>query len=371
VRHFATSERSRLRWLCDLNENTLARHAKTYRETATTVSFEEVLRDPVVDAVAVATPAPTHFTLALQALEAGKHVYVEKPMTLSAADAAVLTHAAERADRRLMVGHLLEYHPAVRYLKQLIEDDRLGDIHYLYAQRVNLGIVRSEENAWWSLAPHDLSIICYLFDAEPVRITLSGQCFLQPDIEDVVFGTLDFADGRLAHVHVSWLDPHKVRKVTIVGTERMATFDDMEAAEKVRLYDKGASMQPSVADYGEAIQVRMGDILIPRIPPSEPLRLEVRHFIDAVLDGTPILSDGHDGERVVRILEAGARSLRRGGVPTPVPPPGGSGGSSGSDDDRIDTLQMKRIGASPRRIASGAAGRLVGRAAPAQVLSEG
>jgi predicted dehydrogenase len=340
VRHFATAERSYLRWICDRDEATRTRLTRQYATARPTADLEDVLDDPGVDAVVIATPPDSHHAIARRALEAGKHVYVEKPMTLCALDAADLTRTARRVDRKLMVGHLLEYHPAVRHLKRLVDHDELGDIHYLYAQRVNLGVVRSAENAWWSLAPHDLSVIGYLFGAEPTRVTLTGQCFLQPGVEDVVFATLDFADGRLAHVHVSWLDPHKIRKLTVVGSKRMATFDDMEATEKVRIYDKGATVRHAVTDYAEAVQLRTGEIVIPRIMPAEPLRLEVRHFIDAVLDDTPILSDGGDGERVVRILEAGSRSLRSGGKPAEVAP----------DDVDTGASPAIRLGAGPRRV---------------------
>jgi predicted dehydrogenase len=214
-----------------------------------------------------------------------------------------------------MVGHLLEYHPAVEYMKQTVHDGSAGNPLYLYFQRVNLGIVRSAENAWWSLAPHDVSMACYLFDAEPVSVSASGQAYLQEGVEDVVFANLKFADGRMAHIHVSWLDPHKIRKVTLVGSQKMVVFDDMEAAEKVRVYDKGAEVRKGVESYAEAITLRTGDILIPRIPQAEPLRIECSHFIECIEQDRTPRSDGEDGLRVVRVLEAGSESLRRGGDP--------------------------------------------------------
>jgi predicted dehydrogenase len=186
---------------------------------------------------------------------------------------------------------------------------------YLYFQRVNLGIVRQAENAWWSLAPHDVSVACYLLDAEPISVSASGQSYLQEGVEDVVFASLKFPGGRMAHIHVSWLDPHKIRKVTMVGCDKMVVFDDMEASEKVRIYDKGAQVKTGVESYAEAITLRTGDILIPKIPNSEPLALECNHFVESVLQNTTPRSDGQDGLRVVRALEAGSRSLAAGGAP--------------------------------------------------------
>ncbi|MHC4983931.1 MAG: Gfo/Idh/MocA family protein, partial [Planctomycetota bacterium] len=259
--------------------------------------------------------APMHYELAKASLVAGKHTYVEKPLALSSAESKELVDLAASKGLKLMVGHLLEYHPAVNYIKEMVGKGAVGDPLYLYFQRVNLGIVRKEENAWWSLAPHDVSVACYVFEAEPVSVSASGHAYLREGVEDVVFANLKFADGRMAHIHVSWLDPHKIRKVTLVGSQKMIVFDDMEASEKVRVYDKGAYVQRSVESYVEAITLRMGDILIPKIPNEEPLRVECEHFIDSVFKDKPPRSDGADGLRVVRVLEAGSESLRRGGEP--------------------------------------------------------
>ena len=214
-----------------------------------------------------------------------------------------------------MVGHLLEYHPAVNYMKTAIQSGSVGDPLYLYCQRVNLGIVRKAENAWWSLAPHDVSVACYLFGGETVSGSASGQAYLQEGVEDVVFANLKFADGRMAHIHVSWLDPHKIRKMTLVGSQKMVVFDDMEASEKIRVYDKGAEVQKSVESYVEAITLRTGDILIPKVPAAEPLKLECQHFIESILNDAAVRSDGADGLRVVKALEAGSASLAKGGEP--------------------------------------------------------
>ncbi|NBB96003.1 MAG: Gfo/Idh/MocA family oxidoreductase [Planctomycetes bacterium] len=313
VRNFAAIPSVELKYVCDLNDSIRSTMASLYPDATVTDDFAAALADESVTAVVVAVDAPLHHKLAKQALEAGKHVYVEKPLTLSSADAKDLVSTAEAKGVKLMVGHLLEYHPAVNYLKDRIGDGTVGDPLYLYFQRVNLGIVREAENAWWSLAPHDISVACYLFDAEPVSVTASGHDYLRNGVEDVVFATLKFADGKMAHIHVSWLDPHKIRRMTLVGTQKMMVFDDMEAAEKVRVYDKGAEIK-SVDNYVEAVTLRTGDILIPKIAGGEPLRTECEHFIDCIENDTTPRSDGQDGLRVVKVLEAGGESLRQGGV---------------------------------------------------------
>ena len=315
ARHFASMPRAELKYICDLNPEIRQAMSGLYPHTVMTDQMNMVLADPQVDAVAVAVDAPLHHRVAKAALEADKHLYVEKPLTLLSVDAQELVDLALARQRKLMVGHLLEYHPAVDYMKAMVREGAIGKALYLYFQRVNLGIVRQTENVWWSLAPHDISVACYLFDAEPVSISVSGQSYLQNDIEDVVFGSLKFADGRMAHIHVSWLDPHKIRKVTLVGEQKMVVFDDMEATEKIRIYDKGAEVRRSVESYVEAITLRHGDVLIPRIAPVEPLRVECQHFVDCVADDRTPRSDGEDGLRVVRVLEAGNLSLQRGGEP--------------------------------------------------------
>jgi predicted dehydrogenase len=214
-----------------------------------------------------------------------------------------------------MVGHLLEYHPCVLQLKDMLDKGQLGVLRYMYCQRLNLGVVRKDENAWWSLAPHDVSIVLFLFGAEPVTVTAQGQAYLQKGVEDVVFAQLKFADGRMAHIHVSWFDPHKTRKVTLVGSDKMATFDDMDPSEKIRVYDKGVSVTGSVVGYDQSLSIRSGDILIPKTPGGEPLRIECLHFLAAVEKGRPPRTDGRDGLRVVRVLDAATRSLKSGGAP--------------------------------------------------------
>jgi len=315
VRNFSSLKDVELKYVCDLSELVRKAMAQLYPSSTVTEDMDKAITDESVDAVVVAVDAPHHYAVARKALEAGKHVYVEKPLTLASSQSRQLKELSESAGLKLMVGHLLEYHPAVNYMKQAIESQLAGQPLYLYCQRVNLGVVRKAENAWWSLAPHDVSIACYLFDSEPVSVSASGQAYLQQGIEDVVFANLKFADGRMAHIHVSWLDPHKIRKVTLVGSNKMIVFDDMEAAEKIRVYDKGAEVKLGVESYVEAVTLRTGDILIPKIPGGEPLRDECQHFVDCIAENKTPRSDGADGLRVVKVLEAGSQSLSKGGEP--------------------------------------------------------
>jgi len=315
VRNFHEIKTCRLKTVCDLSQKVLDAVRTAYPGVGTTPAAAEVFADPEVGAVVIATDAPSHYRVACDALAAGKHVFVEKPMTLAPGEAEDLVARAGKAKRILMVGHLLEYHPCVLQLKQLLDKGQLGSLRYMYCQRVNLGVVRKDENAWWSLAPHDVSVILFLFGAEPVTVTAQGQAYLQKGVEDVVFAQLKFADGRMAHIHVSWFDPHKIRKMTLVGTDKMATFDDMDPAEKIRIYDKGVDVAGSVVGYEQSLSLRTGDILIPKTPTGEPLRIECLHFLECVEKGAPPRSDGRDGLRVVRVLEAAGRSLKAGGAP--------------------------------------------------------
>lgn len=311
ARNFNQTPNCEMRYICDASPQTLAQNSRLYPNSTATDDYQVVLNDDAVDAVALVTPAPVHYEMAKAALEAGKHVYVEKPMTLTVEHAEELIELAERNGRKLMVGHLLEYHPAVELMKREIDEGSLGAPYYMYCQRLNLGVVRQQENAFWSLAPHDVSVILYLFGAEPNRVEASGQDFLQQGIEDVVFANLHFPDGRMANIHVSWLDPHKKRSMVLVGAEKMLVFDDMEPAEKVRIFDKNAFAEINASGNGlNPVHVRHGDILIPRVPSREPLAIETEHFINAILNDETPRSDGRDGLRVVRILETVDRQLR-------------------------------------------------------------
>jgi predicted dehydrogenase len=314
ARNFDRLPGAELAYACDLDEKNLAKARTQFPRATVTDDLDLLLNDPSLDAVVLATSVPSHYPLGMRVLAAGKHALIEKPMALRAAEAEELCSAAQSAGRILMVGHLLEYHPGVRAVKHLLDDGELGRVLYVYANRLNLGKVRPDENALWSLGPHDISVINFLTGEEPAEVSARGECYLQKGVEDVVFGYIKFPSGMIGHLHVSWLDPHKTRKITVVGSEKMVVFDDMESDRKVTIYDKGAVV-PQYESYGEYVSLRFGDIHIPRIPNDEPLRLECQHFVDSIRHGTQPLSDGRDGLNVVRVLEAMQISLREGGRP--------------------------------------------------------
>jgi predicted dehydrogenase len=315
VRNYHLSPNARLRWICDLDEKKRESAQKQFPAERTTAQFDELLDDPELDAVVIATTAPSHFKLCKAAMLASKDVYVEKPFVLSVADAEELIRIADQHQRILMVGHLLEYHPVVEKLKDLVDSGELGDVRYVYSQRLNLGTVRGDENAMWNFAPHDISVILYLLGKSPTDVSARGQCYLQLGIHDVVFLSLNFNGKSMGHVHVSWLDPHKTRKLTIVGSRRMAVFDDLEPNEKLKIYDKGAEINMNYDRFAEYVGLRFGDITIPYIRSSEPLQIECEHFLNCVRTREQPRSDGRDGLRVVQVLAAADRSLKLNGEP--------------------------------------------------------
>lgn len=316
ARNFDRLADAELAYCCDLDEANLAKARSLYPNAIVTDDVERLLGDDALDAVVVATSVPTHYPLGKRVLEAGKHAFIEKPIALKASEAEDLLATAEKRGAKLMVGHLLEYHPAVAKMKELIDAGELGRVFYAYANRLNLGKVRKDENALWSLGPHDISVINYLTGDEPDEVTARGECYLQDDVEDVVFGYIRYRSGMIGHLHVSWLDPHKSRKITVVGEQKMVVFDDMEADRKITVYDKGATTTRTRFDtYGEFVTLHFGDIHIPRIGNDEPLRVECQHFVDCVLRDEQPRSDGRDALNVIRVLEAMERSLREGGRP--------------------------------------------------------
>jgi predicted dehydrogenase len=319
ARTLAKLPRTEFRYCCDLSEARLQTIKDQFPSVMITTNFQELLADRELDGLVLATTAPTHYKLGLQALNAGKHLLVEKPLTLSAEDARELVHIAEAHNRVLMVGHLLEYHPAILHIKSMIDNGELGDIYYLYSQRLNLGTIRRDENAWWSLAPHDISVACRLYGEEPTAVQCRGQNVVQPSVADVVFATLTFQSGRIAHIHVSWLDPHKTRKLTVVGSRRMVSFDDTLPSYQVIVHDKSFIRRDQFETYAEWISMRQGDIVMPQIPAAEPLLQEARHFAECIETGRKPVSDGRSGQRVVSILEYGELSLRRNGALVEIP----------------------------------------------------
>ena len=300
ARNFDRLPGSKLTWLCDASEEALSRWGAAFPSARTTTRLDDLLGDDSLDAVVVATPVPTHAELALQVIEAGKHCFVEKPLARSEEEAERVIEAAREAGKIMMVGHLLEYHPGVEKLEELVRTGELGDLRYIYSNRLNLGKHRTDENALWSLGAHDVSVILRLAGEEPFECDVMGESYVKPGVEDVVFALMRFQSGLIAHMHLSWLDPHKERRFTVVGSKRMATFDDMEIERKLTIYDKGIDQDYS--SYGEYI-ARSGDVFSPRVSNEEPLRIECSHFIECVREGSEPRTGGDSALRVVRVLE--------------------------------------------------------------------
>jgi predicted dehydrogenase len=285
--------------------------ARQFPTVTVTADLEQALS--AADAVVVATPAIEHPAHATAAIERGLPVLVEKPFALTSADARRVADLADRKGVPVVAGHLLLFHPALLRLREMLAAGDLGDVYYLYSQRVNLGQVRPDENALWSFGPHDVSVARFLLGAQPTAVAARGHSYLQPGIEDVVFLTVEFGSGALAHVQMSWLDPHKERRLTVVGSKRMVVFDDMQPREKLKIFDKGVERPPEYRSYGESLSIREGDIFIPRIPNAEPLTAELRHFVAVARGEEPSRVTARDGVDVVEILEVASESLRSDG----------------------------------------------------------
>jgi predicted dehydrogenase len=313
VRNFHELPEANLTMVCDLQEDRLKQVEKQYSYVTTTTSYEELLQDST-DAVVIATPVRTHYALAKDALLHDKHVMVEKPMTCNSHEAAELIEIAAKRKLVLMVGHIYDYHPAVNFLGELVRSGQLGEIYSIDAARLNLGLFQPDVNVLWDLAPHDLCIVLSLIQKEPVAVSARGKGHIDPGICDVAYLELLFTNGTSAHLHVSWLDPRKIRQTTIVGSKKMAVYDDVSENEKIRIYDKGLAV--AADDNGEATwppNYRYGDVTIPFISNAEPLKLECDHFIQCITESKQPMSDGWAGLRVVNILEAANRSLTNGG----------------------------------------------------------
>ncbi len=311
----------------DPSENARKWIRREFPTTEIGSTFEAVLKDPEIQAVALATPANTHAQMARRALKAGKHLFVEKPLALTTSQAEELVVLAREKNVILMVGHTFLYNGAVRTIRRYLQEDLLGRIYYIYSQRLNLGRVRTDVNAMWNLAPHDLSILLYWLGEMPVSVSAKGSDFLQDDIEDVVFMVLEFPGGISAHIHVSWLDPNKRRSMTLVGSKKMVVYEDTSADAKIKIYDKGITkknLSQSLGEYDsfgkfQLIQ-RAGDLLIPKIEFKEPLREEANHFLESVATGSIPLTDGVHGLQVIRILEAAQTSLKNRGASVAIEP---------------------------------------------------
>ena len=284
--------------------------AEAFASARVVEDVHDLLRDPGIDGIVLATPADSHHDLGMAALDAGKHLLVEKPLAMTVAHGADLVAAAETRGLVLMAGHTFLYEAAVRRLAESVARGDLGDVTYLYAQRLNLGRIRSDVNAMWNLAPHDVAIIMHVLDRRAVAVTARGVAALQPGIEDVVFVDIEFDNGTLAHVHVSWLDPHKVRKMVVLGTKRMAVYDDVSRDETLMLFDKGFDAVPSSPD---AFTMRDNGRTVVPLQRDEPLSLECGEFVECIRTGREPLTGGRHALEVVRVLEGAQRSLERGG----------------------------------------------------------
>jgi predicted dehydrogenase len=313
IRNFVELPSSNVVAVADLRAERLTHISNCYPQIQCTTDYRELF-DRELDAVVVATPPATHYSVARECLEHGLHVLVEKPMTLSSRDAEELTNLAERCRLNLMVGHTLVYNPAVRALKAAIASGELGHIYYIDCVRVNLGLLNAHSSVLWDLAPHDLSFLQFLLDCDPVSVSAVGAACIFDGAHDIVYIHLTFPNGVLANIHISWLDPRKVRRFTIVGSKKMAVFDDVDPLEKIRIYDKGVETPSYTETYGDfQCSYRYGNVVIPNIRLAEPLKLECQDFIDSIINRTEPESSGRCGLRVVRVLEAADRSLHNDG----------------------------------------------------------
>ena len=302
--------------IADLDQDRLDKVGLLYPSTKKTTDHREIIDDPSIDAVVVATAMSSHFKLGMEALEAGKHVFVEKPMCTNSEDCRTLIAEADRRGLTLMVGHTFVYSSPVRMIKDLIDRNELGEIYYANFTRVNLGIFQKDANVIWDLAPHDVAMLSYLFGADPVAVTATGHCYVQKElgVEDVAFVNLEYPGGSLVNIHVSWLDPNKIRQATFVGSKKMLVYDDVSPSEKIRVYDKGVDKQKHYDGFGEfQLLYRSGDVFLPHVDTIEPLKTETQHFLDVIEGKAECQSSGEHGLKVVEVLEAACESLKAGG----------------------------------------------------------
>lgn len=325
LRNFIALPDADLAVVCDLREERFSYVREHYPNTMTCRDYRTLLEDKMLDAVVVATPAANHYSLVRESLLSGKDVLVEKPLSLRSAECRDLIKIAKETDKVLMVSHTFLYNAAVHKLKQYIKKGELGQIYYIYSSRLNLGKIRPDINAMWNFAPHDISIILYLLEQDPIRVAARGLSYIQKGIEDIVFMDMDFAGGISAHIHISWLDPHKVRKMTVVGSRKMAVYDDTSNEARIQVYDKGVARLENSGtlgtfdDFGEfQFLLRAGDIHTPKIDFVEPLREECAHFLECVRERKRPLTDGENGLKVVNVLEAADKSLKNDGRPMVV-----------------------------------------------------
>lgn len=313
VRSIAKLSGVRLAAVCDMDPRRLQEAKSLYPGAKAVNDLDRILESASIDALIVATPARTHFAVASQALASGKHVLVEKPLTTTISQAVALASFSKKYKKTLMVGHTFEYNPAVILMKKITHQEDFGNIYYVYSSRLNLGQVRGDVNALWNLAPHDISILNFLFDQLPEEVLVTGTSFLQKSIEDIVFITAKYSKNTLAHIHLSWIDPSKERKMTVVGAKKMLIFDDLDNETPIKIYDKRVDTSEiargSSIEY--TIKLHSGDIYSPQVDHAEPLLEELKHFFDCIRKNQKPKTDVQNGMRVVRVLEACQKSLER------------------------------------------------------------
>jgi predicted dehydrogenase len=319
LRNFAENVEARLRWMCDVDTRRLSLLARRYPSAKTTTDYRQLLSDPQLEAIVIATPVSTHFNFARDALAAGKHVLIEKPFTASVAEAEELIEMAERRNLTLMVDHTFIYTGAVRKIKEMVESDELGELLYFDSVRINLGLFQRDINVVWDLAPHDLAIMDFIINRQPLSVTATGSCHVERGIENIAYVMLRFPGEFIAHFHFNWLSPVKIRRTLIAGSRRMIVYDDIEPTEKIRIYDKGVMVTQSEettdkeAAYQTLVSYRTGDVWVPKLDSTEALHYVCQEFLSAIAERRRPLTDGYSGLRVVRLLEAAQQSIRQGG----------------------------------------------------------
>jgi predicted dehydrogenase len=320
LRNFAENEAARLHWICDLNARQLEAMGRRYPSATTTRDYKQMLADPELDAVVISTPVATHYSFAREALVAGKHVLIEKPLTANSNEAAELIELAESQRLTLMVDHTFIYTGAVRRIKEIVASGELGELLYFDSTRINLGLFQHDINVVWDLAPHDLSIMDYIIDRQPTALTATGSCHIEPGIENIAYVMLRFTDEFIAHFHFNWLSPVKIRRTLIAGSRKMVVYDDIEPTEKIRVYDKGVTTNRGGDDevdreaaYKTLVSYRTGDVWVPKLDSTEALKYVCQEFLDSIRERRHPLTDGEAGLRVVRLLEAAQQSINQGG----------------------------------------------------------
>ena len=316
IRNFRALQECKMKVICDQDVNRLKQLKALYPEVQTETVFEKVLADKSIDALIIATPVRFHYKMAKASLEAGKHTFIEKPMASSSAECEELNEIAAKNGLTLMIGHTFLYSSPVRKIKEIVKSGDIGQIQYISSRRLNLGLYQKDINVAWDLAPHDLSIILYIMEQAPLSVNCRGNCHITPGIEDVTNMALTFPNNQLATVQNSWLDPRKVREMTIVGTRRMIVYDDVEPLEKIKIYDARVDRPPHYNTFAEfTYSYHYGDIYVPYVKQEEPLKVECQHFIDCINTGASPISNGQRGLELVKILEASSKSLKANGAP--------------------------------------------------------